>query len=69
VNLAVSGSNTWTVTLKLNGSQSIQSSWNATVSSNGSTVTAKNNGNGNNFGVTIYKNGSSTLPTATCAKS
>ena len=68
VNLAVSGSTAWTVTLKLNGSQSIQSSWNASVTSNGTTVTAKPNGNGNNFGVTVYKNGNSTLPTATCAK-
>ncbi|MGY4644866.1 glycoside hydrolase family 11 protein [Cellulomonas sp. URHB0016] len=68
VNFAVSGSTGWVVTVKLNGSQSVQSSWNATVSSNGSTVTAKPNGNGNNFGITVYKNGSTTLPTATCAK-
>ncbi|MGY4644865.1 polysaccharide deacetylase family protein [Cellulomonas sp. URHB0016] len=68
VNFAVSGSSTWVVTIKLSGSQSVQSSWNASVSSSGSTVTAKPNGAGNNFGLTLYKNGTSTVPTATCAK-
>jgi endo-1,4-beta-xylanase len=67
VSYTVSGASSWTVTIKLNGSQTIQSSWNASVSSNGSTVTAKSNGSGNSFGTTIYKNGNSTTPTATCA--
>jgi peptidoglycan/xylan/chitin deacetylase (PgdA/CDA1 family) len=66
VTYAVSGSSAWTVTLTLNGGQSVQSSWNATVSGSGSTRTVKPNGSGNTFGVTFYKNGSSTTPSATC---
>ncbi len=67
VTYAVSGSSSWTVTLGLNGSQSIQNSWNANVSGSGSTRTVTPNGNGNTFGVTVMKNGNSTTPSATCA--
>ena len=67
VNLSVTGSSTWTVTIPLNGSQSLQSSWNATVTGSTGTLTAKPNGAGNNFGITVYKNGNNTTPTATCA--
>jgi peptidoglycan/xylan/chitin deacetylase (PgdA/CDA1 family) len=67
VSLAVSGSSTWTVTIRLNGSQSLQSSWNATLTGNTGTLTARPNGAGNNFGITLYKNGNTTTPTATCA--
>lgn len=66
VTYAVSGGSAWTVTLTLNGGQSVQSSWNATVSGSGSTRTVTPNGSGNTFGVTFYKNGSSTTPGATC---
>ncbi|GAA1607227.1 glycoside hydrolase family 11 protein [Catellatospora bangladeshensis] len=69
VNLAVSGSSTWTVTIRLNGSQSLQSSWNASVTGSTGTLTARPNGSGNNFGITLYKNGNTTTPTATCAAS
>jgi endo-1,4-beta-xylanase len=67
VNLSVSGKTSWTVTIRLNGSQSLQNSWNASVSGSTGTLTAKPNGNGNSFGITLYKNGNSTVPTATCA--
>jgi peptidoglycan/xylan/chitin deacetylase (PgdA/CDA1 family) len=67
VNLSVSGTNTWVVTIRLNGSQSLQNSWNATISGTTGTLTARPNGSGNNFGITLYKNGNSTMPTATCA--
>ncbi|WP_287913744.1 glycoside hydrolase family 11 protein [Cellulomonas sp.] len=67
VNLAVSGSSTWTVTVALGSGQSLQSSWNASVTGSGSTLTARPNGSGNSFGITLYKNGNSTTPTATCA--
>jgi endo-1,4-beta-xylanase len=67
VNFSVSGSNNWTVTIHTNGGQTLQNSWNATISGNPPTLTAKPNGSGNNFGITLYKNGNSTLPTATCA--
>jgi endo-1,4-beta-xylanase len=67
VNLAVTGATSWTVTIRLNGSQSLQNSWSATVTGSTGTLTAKPNGSGNNFGITLYKNGNSTLPTASCA--
>ncbi|WP_428965958.1 glycoside hydrolase family 11 protein [Micromonospora fluostatini] len=69
VNFAVSGSNNWTVSIRTNGSQSLQNSWNASVSGSSGTLTARPNGNGNNFGITLYKNGNNTTPTATCAAS
>ncbi|WP_315094416.1 glycoside hydrolase family 11 protein [uncultured Cellulomonas sp.] len=62
VSYTVSGTSTWVVTLTLAGSQSVQNSWNASVS--GRTVTSTGS---NTFGVTIMKNGSSTTPSATCA--
>ncbi|MTK03928.1 1,4-beta-xylanase [Micromonospora sp. CP22] len=64
---SVSGSNNWTVTIRTNGGQSLQNSWNATISGNSGTLTARPNGNGNNFGITLYKNGNNTTPTATCS--
>ncbi len=67
VSLAVSGSSTWRVSIGLQGSQSLQNSWNATVSGSTGTLTATPNGAGNNFGITLYKNGNTNLPTATCS--
>jgi endo-1,4-beta-xylanase len=66
VNISVSGSSTWTVRLTLHGSQSLQNSWSANVSGSTGTLTATPNGSGNNFGITLYSNGNTTLPTATC---
>ena len=63
VNYTVSGTSSWTVTLGLNGSQSVQNSWNASVS--GRTVSLDRLGN--TFGVTIMKNGNNSTPSATCA--
>ncbi|SCF09571.1 endo-1,4-beta-xylanase [Micromonospora haikouensis] len=66
LNVAVSGTSTWVVTLGLGGGQSIQNSWNASVSGTTGTVTARPNGNGNNFGITIMANGNWNWPTVTC---
>jgi len=67
VNFSVSGTNSWVTTINMQGGQSVQSSWNATITSNGSTLQARPNGAGNNFGVTFFKNGNNTTPTASCA--
>ncbi|PZG23269.1 1,4-beta-xylanase [Micromonospora craterilacus] len=67
VTFSVSGTNNWVVSIRTNGSQSLQNSWNASVSGSSGTLTARPNGNGNNFGITLYKNGNNTTPTATCA--
>jgi len=64
---SVSGSSNWVVTIRTNGSQSLQNSWNASVSGSSGTLTARPNGAGNNFGITLYKNGNNTTPTASCA--
>ncbi|WP_117211001.1 endo-1,4-beta-xylanase [Allorhizocola rhizosphaerae] len=58
-NVAVSGSNNWTVVIALPSPQRLQSNWNATVTADGSglVLTARPNGNGNNFGFTTYFNG------------
>ncbi|MFD0972388.1 glycoside hydrolase family 11 protein [Plantactinospora endophytica] len=64
---SVSGASNWVVTIRTNGSQSLQNSWNASVSGTSGTITARPNGSGNNFGITLYKNGNNTTPTASCA--
>jgi endo-1,4-beta-xylanase len=66
VNLSVSGASNWVVTITLHGGQTLQNSWNASVSSSGQTVTARSNGSGNNFGITVYRNGNDAMPSATC---
>jgi peptidoglycan/xylan/chitin deacetylase (PgdA/CDA1 family) len=66
VTLAVSGTNAWTASIRLNGGQSLQNSWNASVTGTTGTLTARPSGAGNNFGITLYKNGNNTTPTATC---
>jgi endo-1,4-beta-xylanase len=67
VDFSVSGSSNWTVTINLGPGQSLQNSWNANISGTSGTLTATPNGNGNNFGITVWKNGNNNTPSASCA--
>lgn len=63
---AVSGTNNWVVRISTGSGQSLQNSWNATVSGTSGTLTATPNGNGNQFGITLYSGGNTSTPTASC---
>ncbi|MGC4892341.1 glycoside hydrolase family 11 protein [Micromonospora sp. DT31] len=67
VTFSVSGTSNWAVNIQTQGGQSLQNSWNASVSGTSGTLTARPNGNGNSFGITLYKNGNNSTPTASCS--
>ena len=66
VGFSVSGTSSWRVSINLGSGQTLQNSWNANVSGTSGTLTATPNGAGSSFGITVYKNGNSATPTASC---
>lgn len=68
LNVAVTGSTNWTVTMNVPAPAKVINTWNTapTWDSSGQVMTARPNGNGNTFGVTVQHNGNYNWPTVSC---